>query len=397
MPTTRIQLDASLNNDQLPEMETLLDGESQKKIAGRNDWGIRMGRFWSGLSSDVEVIEVCNGPLSILVLPTRGMGVWRASTEETTLGWNAPNALPVHPKYVNLHNRNGLGWLEGFNELICRCGLAFNGPPGHDEGARSPLESSITLHGRIANMPASQIELFVDEEAEQIGVSGVVEERTIFGPQLSLKSTLTSKIGSNSFTIVDEVTNVGPETTDYQLLYHTNIGRPFLEAGTVLEAPAERIVPRDAQAAEGIATYPHCEGPTPGFAEQVFYYKLLSDDAGETRVLFKKPSGKSAVEMRFNKKELPCFAFWKCTQDERGGYVAGLEPATNFPNFKTFERHHGRVIQLEPGQTYTTRFELTIHENEKSIQQVSEAIKKLQGGVTPRIDSHPVAPYCPID
>jgi hypothetical protein len=61
---------------------------------------------------------------------------------------------PVHPK-SGLADRGGLGWLAGFDELLCRCGLAFNGPPGQDRG------QPITLHGRIANIPASVVEVSV--------------------------------------------------------------------------------------------------------------------------------------------------------------------------------------------------------------------------------------------
>ena len=41
---------------------------------------------------------------------------------------------PVHPKFVDLSVRGGLGWLTGFDEWLCRCGLAWNGPPGDDDG-----------------------------------------------------------------------------------------------------------------------------------------------------------------------------------------------------------------------------------------------------------------------
>ena len=38
----------------------------------------------------------------------------------------------VHPKYIDLESRGGLGWLEGFNEWMVRCGLEFAGHPGED-------------------------------------------------------------------------------------------------------------------------------------------------------------------------------------------------------------------------------------------------------------------------
>jgi len=397
MGITRIQLDATLDELRLPEMETLLDGRQQKKIAGRDDWAIRTGTFWTGPSAGVEVVELCNGPLSIYVLPTRGMGIWKARYEELTLGWQSAVPHPVHPHYVNLHSRNGLGWLDGFNELLCRCGLASNGPPGHDDGAKSPLESDLTLHGKIANLPAHDVELFVDDETQTIGVTGIVSECSLFGPQLQLRSTISTKVGSDTIDILDEVTNVGPETSEMQLLYHANFGRPFLEEGSQVECAADRVIPRDSQAAEGVRTHTSCLGPTNGFAEQVYYYQLRADTDGQTRALLKNRAGDRAVSLAFNISQLPCFSVWKCTQDERAGYVAGLEPATNYPNFKTFERHHGRVVQLPSGKTYTSALQIQIHDNSESVAACSAQIKSLQGTGEPRLHSHPASPYCPID
>jgi hypothetical protein len=397
MGTTRVQLDAALDGGHLPEMETLLDGRQQKKIAGRDDWSIRMGRFWSGRSADVEVIDLCNGPLSVLILPTRGLGIWQAKYQDLSVGWNAPARQPVHPRFVNLHDRNGLGWLDGFNELICRCGLSFNGPPGQDDGAASPLESDVTLHGKIANLPASEVELFVDEERQLIGVTGVVEESVLFGSQLRMRSTITSQIGSASVTIEDEILNAGSETAEVELLYHTNFGPPFLEEGSRLECAADRVVPRDGRAAEGVRSYECFLGPTPRYAEQVYYFNLLSNEQGLTRTLLRNRAGNLGVSLVFSKSQLPCFAAWKCTQEERAGYVAGLEPATNFPNFKGFERHHRRVVQLPSGETYRTQLRLDIHSTAEEVTAASEEIARIQGKTHRRIDTHPTAPYCPID
>ena len=66
---------------------------------------------------------------------------------------------PVNPAFVPLMEPAGLGWLDGFNELLCRCGLESNGPPEFDEAGRLLRP----LHGRIANTPAHRVELIVDE------------------------------------------------------------------------------------------------------------------------------------------------------------------------------------------------------------------------------------------
>ena len=104
-----------------------VSADSGLQLEGSADWSISKRTLRGGLSDGVDLIEVNNGALSISVLPTRGMGLWRGSYKGIELGWRSPVAWPVNPGLVNLTERNGLGWLNGFNEMLCRCGLAFNG------------------------------------------------------------------------------------------------------------------------------------------------------------------------------------------------------------------------------------------------------------------------------
>src|SRR5690606_20382063 len=100
---------------------------------------------------------VHNGEFAYSIVPTRGMSLWRGNYRGNYLGWRAPITGPVHPKYVQLPDRGGLGWLAGFDELLVRCGLAFNGPPGEDiwtDAQGNTHRQQLTLHGRVANLPA---------------------------------------------------------------------------------------------------------------------------------------------------------------------------------------------------------------------------------------------------
>ena len=47
------------------------------------------------------------------------------------------------------------------------------------------------------------------------------------------------------------------------------------------------------------------------------------------------------MSIKFNKRQLPCFTLWKNRQAAVDGYVTGLEPATNYPNPKPFEKEKG--------------------------------------------------------
>ena len=65
-------------------------------------------------------------------------------------------------------------------------------------------------------------------------MSGVVDEAMMFGPGLRLKTTYETVPDSNRLTIRDEVQNVSGRPMEMELLYHTNFGKPFLEAGSQL-------------------------------------------------------------------------------------------------------------------------------------------------------------------
>src|SRR5437868_7084588 len=89
-------------------------------------WSVRTRTLHGGKQEGVELIVVDNGKLQITVIPTRGMGVLSVAAGDVRLGWDSPVKDIVHPQFVNLQARGGLGWLDGFNEWLCRCGLENN-------------------------------------------------------------------------------------------------------------------------------------------------------------------------------------------------------------------------------------------------------------------------------
>jgi hypothetical protein len=327
-----------------------------------HDWSVRKRTLRGGLRDGVDLIEVHNGALSFAVLPTRGMGLWRGDYRGNLLGWRSPVLGPVHPKYVQLSDRGGLGWLAGFDELLCRCGLAFNGPPGEDvytDANGRTHRSQLTLHGRIANAVAHLVEVRVNlDPPYELSVTGEVAEAALFFPHLRGTTTYTTVPGSNRVVIHDVVENRSAQPAEMQLLYHCNLGPPFLEAGSRIIAPIREMAPLTPRAAEGMATHDTYLGPTVGYGEQVYAYDLLGDGRGHTLAVLVNAAGNKAVALRFNRQELPCFTVWKNTGALEDGYVTGLEPATNYPNFKTFEREKSRVPLLPPGGRWECRWSL---------------------------------------
>jgi Domain of unknown function (DUF4432) len=343
---------------------------------------IRKRTLHGGLSDGVDVIDVDNGVLSFSVLPTRGMGLWRGRAGDMDLGWKAPVRGPVHPKFVNVAERAGLGWLTGFDEWLCRCGLNWNGPPGDDNGR--PL----TLHGRIANQPAHRVEVAIDPN--RISIHGEVEEAGLFHSRLRLKTTYTTNVGSSRLDIRDEVTNLGATPAEMQLLYHVNQGLPLLGEGSRVHVPYRELWPMTAHAAAGLDRWTEYSAATLGFVEQVYCMFPAANADGKSLALLHDPDGNQAMALRWSVAELPCFTIWKNTAAIEDGYVTGLEPATNFPRFKTKEREAGRVVNLAPRQTWCANWSIEVAATKDAVSGLVREVEQIQATIKPVVHSEPM-------
>ena len=357
--------------------QNLLEGDlsltSTELGAKGGNLRVRSFLLRGGLRDGVHVVEIDNGALRFHVLPTRGMGVWKAWLGKLELGWRSPVRGPVHPQFVPLAEPSGLGWLDGFDELICRCGLESNGAPEFDEQGKLRYP----LHGRIANRPAHHVSLSVDSDSKRISLTGVVDETRFHFQKLRLTSTIETMHGEHGFRIVDEVTNLSGNPAEMQLLYHCNFGQPLLEPGARIVTAAAAIAPRDAGAAEAIDAWAVLADERPGSGEQVYFLDLAADAEGRAHVLLKNARGVEGVSLHFPKRQLPHFIVWKNTPAGVDGYVTGLEPATNLPNPRSFEAKQGRVVKLAPGARARFELELKVHVDRGAVAVVEQEIDHL--------------------
>src|SRR5437764_583250 len=181
---------------------------------------------------------------------------------------------PVNPAFVDLGEPSGVGWLDGFDEFFVRCGLESNGAPDFDPKTGRLI---YPLHGRIANRPAHEVDLTIDTDRQEMMLRGVVEETRFHFLKLRMTSTISTKFGSGSFTVHDEIENFSSMPATMQMLYHINFGLPLLDAGSRVVAPVKTLVPRTPHAASGIKTWDSYAAPQPGFDEMVYFFELNAD------------------------------------------------------------------------------------------------------------------------
>ncbi|MFM8496151.1 MAG: aldose 1-epimerase family protein [Planctomycetia bacterium] len=318
-----------------------IDGEVSETLGGL---AVRATRLRGGLRDGVLQVELVAGATRAVVLPDRGLGIWKMHVGDIELGWRSPVAGPVHPRFVPLGEPSGLGWLDGFDELVARCGIVSNGAP--DFAASGRLTHG--LHGRIANLPAHGVQVVLDDSAGTVTLTGAVDETRFLCHALRMTTALTLHAGVPRLAWADTIDNLSDRPTTMQMLYHVNFGPPLLGAGAEVVVPLAELAPRDAAAAVDVPTWNRYAAPQPGRGEEVHFMRLTPDATGRATALLVAPDGGQAASLSWRAAELPCFTLWKNQGGLADGYVTGLEPATNYPNPRSFEETQGRVFALAP-------------------------------------------------
>lgn len=344
------------------------------------DWSVKLETLHGGKSEGVQLITLDNGAIQIRIIPTRGMSIYDVKHKDIRLGWNSPIKEIVNPAYINLESRGGLGWVEGFNEWLVRCGLEFAGHPGKDSfttNTGDTAEMDLSLHGKIGNIPASEVSVHYNLKSNRIAIRGTVYENVFFGPKLKLTTEISTTPGSNTFRISDTITNQGSSDQEFTLIYHANFGKPILGDGAKVIAPVKKITPMNDHAQKGLNTYNTYGPPTPGYIEQVFLIEPHVNDQSLTQTLLHNPATTRGVLMEWNTKQLPFLTLWKNTVAESDGYVTGIEPGTNYPYNRKVEREAGRLPSLKPNQTRRFDIDVTILNDKDAIQKAADNIIEL--------------------
>jgi hypothetical protein len=358
--------------------------------AGQVNLGFDYCQLVSGRSRGVEMVTLRCGEMRVDFLPTRGMGIWRAEYQGTRFGWDSPVAGPVHPSWVPLMDPGGLGWLEGFDELMVRCGMTSNGAPDFD--GRGQL--LYPLHGRVANLPASRVVVALDPDAGFIQISGTVSESRFHFTRLRLETIVRLDRQNARIEVADWVTNDSERAVSIQMLYHNNFGSPLLGPGSRMLAPVTRMAPRDRVTCARAGDWNRFGPPDPACQEEVYFMELAPDDQQRSLALLVDESGDCGVSVDFDATTLPCFTLWKNTVAAADGYVAGLEPGTNFPNTRSFEAGQGRVVPLLARECIAFSVHLEMHVGQRCVADAVQRVREL-APVKPEIVDGPSIGWSP--
>lgn len=327
--------------------------------------GIRKFKLLEGKSKDCEIIEVRTGSgLVFEINSTRGLDIGRCSYKNIPISYQGYNK-EVHPSYYETFSD---GWLRSFNGgLLVTCGLKSIGKDEIDG------KEILPLHGRISNTPSDRvnIEEYWENDKLFLKVFGKVRESKALNYNLELSRSISIEAGTNKIVINDTIENMGFDDEEFMLLYHFNIGHPILDEFAKLISNSKYVIPRDEDAKKQKEKYYEYCKPTPKYKDIVYYHKLI-DKEGLCTVAIINEKINMGVALYFNKEELDCFTQWKF--NNRGNYVAGIEPGNAYVNGRSVERKEGRLKSIKGREKKEYKVEVEILVNKEEIDSYKEKI-----------------------
>ena len=170
------------------------------------------------------------------LLPDRGLDIGAAWFRGTPLAWISQVGEQGAPDPADLVDR---AWVESWcGGLVTTCGLSNVGEASEGHG----------LHGTYTARAATEV-------AVERSTSEVTATATVVDPPFTLARRIVTTAGQGLVRLDDRVSNGSEWTAAAPLLYHVNFGAPLWDDGTYLETDAQDVVPRDEDAAAGLATW----------------------------------------------------------------------------------------------------------------------------------------------
>lgn len=283
---------------------------------------IRRYALTEGAGSGLKVIDCDNGNLRFLINESKACDIMQLYHQGQNVSFVSKNGFCAKSE----------GFIKRFEGgMLYTCGL-------DSIGARD----GYAIHGTIHNLPAEIIRAECNEYG--ITVESIVRDTELFGKNLVLKRTIFSEIGGDSISIKDTLINEGYSEQNYCILYHVNIGYPFLGDGAKIVADVKSVVPRTEWAKENQNNVFLIQNPVKNMEECCYFLKMNKSEISLTN----DGTGKRFT-LKYSADTLPCFVEWKSMAS--GDYALGFEPCTteldDLFNYKTIKSKEKIDFSLE--------------------------------------------------
>lgn len=337
--------------------------------------GLKRYRLSEGRADGVDAVDVKTGAgLNYTVLPGRGMDI----------AWTEYKGVPVSymsntgVNHASRYDSNGMEWLSNFFAgLLTTCGFSNVGGPS--ETVHPVIgKRNLSLHGKLTNIPASQVSTFEGWEDDKyvMSVSGKMRESCLHGENITLRRTIKSILGENKIILHDFIENESNREQPCMLLYHMNLGYPILSEDARLVTSSESIVGASSKAQEELDIHNVFSAPISGQTERCYFHKLRKDKDGNTKIAVVNDKLELAVVFTYKPEQLSCLTEWKMLNE--GEYVLGIEPGTANPIGRERAEKEGKLKTLSVGETHQVDIIIEIIDGKENIEKIETEIKGIK-------------------
>lgn len=327
---------------------------------------VRPAMYVEGRSNGLKTYEVKNGCMTYQVLADKCLDVCELTYKGINMNFLSKPGLQGRNHYDTnggeaIHSiMGGLFFTSGLENICAPCTI---------DGVDYPM------HGRIRTTPGEHLsaDAYWENDEYHLTVKGEMREAALFGRNMVLRREISSVYGSKTFTVTDEIENESYREEPMMILYHINMGYPFLDENTRFYIPTKSVVARDKDGEGHEAEYNVMDEPKDNEPEYVFIHDLKTDENGDTEILvINRPLG-LGLKLSYNVKYLPYFMEWKSTGS--GDYVVGLEPANSSVFGRPYHEAQNNVHKLAPFAKETNVLKFTVLDGEEEINAAVAAFE----------------------
>ena len=315
----------------------------------------RKAELVEGNERGSDLIEVFNASgLCFSILPGRALDIASAHYKGMSLCFRGSTG-DVGPAF---YEPQGYGWMRGFfGGLVTSCGMTFTGHPEMDPEEEN---EELGLHGRLAYLPAKSVVADCGWEGEEyvIRIRGKIREAVVFGTNLELTREISTVLGEKRLRIHDRIENLSVDRSPLMFVYHCNPGFPLLDAGTRFLINSEKTTEWLEDREVGPAEYTVAQSPQRDVSDNVFVHRPWSNADGNVQVGLINDGLKLGLTWKFPVSEIPIVNQWQ--HFHRGTYVTGVEPGNASMLGRAWNRKHGTLQYIQPGEVREFHLEIGV-------------------------------------
>lgn len=332
--------------------------------------GIETSVLDNGLGRGTRIAWVNTGAgLRYKVVVDRGLDIADAEFLGQSLTWHSFGGVTKPEQAFHREYE----WLRGFYGGLCvGCGPINVGNAFEEDG------QPFSLHGSHSNTPA-QLESIVNPDLlrgrHEMQLVGLVRTARVFGPNIELRRTITSRLGVPEIQIRDEFTNRHNQPTPLCWLLHINVGYPLLEPGESTYCWRGKVTPL-----EGVSQswyrdgndFKRAQAPRDdhrGTGEFCAYIDPETDAEGNAMCGVVNRARGIGLKIEFSLREYSRLVNWQHWGPD-GSYVGALEPSNAGVEGRPLDVQRGWLQTLDPGQSRTFHCNLTALSKPEELDQL---------------------------